>query len=69
MMSPIRDKYPALAASLFSEEQVWHVKNRHNQVETNVHGPLAEILLKYPQDYNLTMLPDSVVNTYHMWRA
>jgi len=37
----------------FANEAVWLCINRHNNYRTKVNGALAQILLKYPNDYEL----------------
>ena len=43
-------------AILYSEESVWLCENRKTQYKTRIHGALAQILKKYPQDYRLRLL-------------
>jgi hypothetical protein len=43
-------------AEIYSEEAVWLCENLKTNYKTRIHGALAQILKKYPQDYNLRLL-------------
>lgn len=41
---------------IYSEESVWLCENRKTLYKTRIHGALAQILKKYPNDYKLRLL-------------
>lgn len=46
----------AAEADVYSERAVWLCTNRKTFYKTRIHGALAEILKKYPQEYKLKFL-------------
>jgi len=41
---------------IYSEAAVWLCKNKKTGYKTRIHGALAQILKKYPNDYKLRLL-------------
>lgn len=42
--------------NIYSEEAVWLCENLKTNYKTRIHGALAQILKKYPNDYRLRLL-------------
>ena len=49
-------KAPYDESEIYSEEAVWLCKNKKTGYKTRIHGALAQILQKYPNDYKLRLL-------------
>lgn len=47
---------PVPTTDVYSEQALWLCANRQTGFKTRIHGALAQILKKYPQDYRLKLL-------------
>jgi hypothetical protein len=55
MQSNMQESRPD-PANIYSEQSVWLCENRNTRYKTRIHGALAQILQKYPNDYKLRLL-------------